>query len=298
MSMVITLCGCPWRRVSRSKMNTSAAQTSGTEADTFRKRWIDELEGQLRRYRSGEQSQLSSWEGFEAARELAQTDNLWIVLPNAETNGRPFRHLTDRLFTEVSLYACFRDHIVPTNFYFKDAIDALAAAKAKLKKVRPGAVSSPGEVSGILTRSISAIEKSMAMLKKRSASYWHDALMAMPEERRHWNVYVDDDKQVHSIPPEDLARSEKLFEDAAYPAELVKRIDLDRRFQVRVALILRSYLFRGCGVSLKTIARLVVLTYISGGIGRKLEEYLSIKGRKKPINVSNVDLKLRNARVK
>lgn len=296
-----------------STMNTAPSDLSGPDLATFRSRWIGEFELYQRLYCSGQKSRINCWEGFEAVRELSETGNLWIVLPDEvredetqdtmpgktlrDTEAEPFRQLTAKLFNEVLLYHCFHRDIGPANTYFKEAVAALTAARNKLAKLQSAGASHANDVAFRLKRPISAIDDSLAELEKFRASYWQNRLLAIPEERSRWSVYLDQEKRVHSIPPEDLQRSEALFQKAAYPRELVKRIDLDRRFQIRVGLILRTYLLREI-VSLRTINRLILLTYKAGDLGEEADERLLVEGRTKPITVSNVDLKIRAAGLK
>jgi hypothetical protein len=110
-----------------------------------------------------------------------------------------------------------------------------------------------------------------------------------------WMIELDDKNRVHSIPPKELAEHERIFEKAEYLRQLVKRIDLDARFQVRVAVILRSYLSRDY-ISLITISRLTLLTYICGNLGKMHDGKLIVDGRE--ITVLAVDQKIRDAHLK
>lgn len=92
-----------------------------------------------------------------------------------------------------------------------------------------------------------------------------------------------------------------------------KRIDLDEYFQLRVATILRMYLPHSAGllfpgmlelgikshrVSLLTVGRLTVLTYMCGRLAHIKAGQLRINGTNRVITPGSVDQKLRAARVK
>jgi len=116
----------------------------------------------------------------------------------------------------------------------------------------------------------------------RRDAYSEDFLSADPTKRM-WPVYIDEENQVYPFP--------------RYPTKLVKRIDLDTLFQLRVGAILRMWLPRGYGVSLRTISRLTVLTYICGELGKEHDDKLLVPAgkREREITVGLVDQKLRAA---
>lgn len=221
------------------------------------------------------------------------------MLPNSDPGGWPFSFLTDKLSREVRVYHLYEASVVPDNQNFGDAIDALSAAETKIREVRTQASRVKQEVDKTLSQRASAIEMVRSSLEKRWDSYWQDVLFAPPEERMNWPVYVDDEKRAQSIPPEERNELEKIFENAKYPRKLVRQLDLDKRFQVRVAVILRSYLPKDARVSLRTISRLTVLTYICGRLRvegpNRLFQALKPNVRSGGITVGGVDQKLRTA---
>lgn len=282
----------------------ATATTSTVETDEFRKIWIKKFEEQATL--QGGPPQGNAWEGFDAYRELYAADNLWLVLPAAGTDDLFFSYLTDKLSREVHIYKIYKTSVVAENQSFRDAIDTLSAAEAILKNAkapnpRVDATKSKvrAEVDKRVSQCASAVEKSRQSLELWRNSYWQDALFAPPEERMRWSVYSDDEKKVHSIPPKELVQLEEIFNDAKYPRDLVRQIDLDTRFQVRVAVILRHYLLKDFRITLRTISRLTVLTYICGKLREEGPDllFLNPKSRRGQITVGGVDQKIRTAGV-
>jgi len=279
-------------------MNT--AITSKVETDKFRKIWIEKFGEQARLH--GQCLPHDHWEGARAYRELYDSRNLWRVLPTDEYGDGPFKVLTDKLSWEVHVYRLYEASVVADNQNFGNAIDALSAAETQIRKVRTQESRAKPEVDKTLSRCALAIEKARSSLEKRWDSYWQDVLFTPPKERMNWTVYLDNDKQLQSFPPEEIAKYEEIFQNAKYPRNLVRQIDLDKRFQLRVAVILRSHLRQDFGVSLRTISRLTVLTYICGRLRvegpDRLFLFLKPNVKSGEISVGGVDQKLRTAGMK
>jgi hypothetical protein len=268
------------------------------EAESFRTHWISEINKQLEAYRSSAPPQISAWEGYEACREIIQADDLWCVFPDPEMEEFPLPFLMQKLSREVYFYKSFVERITPTNLAYKDAIDALSAAISKLRKAAAQRSVKEGRLQGDLNLCCSKLEKTLTRLTTQRESYWQNALIGTDEEKKNWDLHWHKDNVGTRVPPAELLKAEERFNQAQYPKQLLKRIDLDRRFQVRVATILRSYLFREDRISLRTIARLTVLTYISGDLGRQEEDSVILEKRKRPITVSSVDQIIRTAGLK
>jgi hypothetical protein len=268
------------------------------EAESFRKNWIAGITIKLRAYKSNSRAETGAWEGFEACHELNDTRNLWCVLPEPGMEQYPFPFLTEKLSREVYFYKSFASRIVPTNWAFKDAIDVLSAAVSKLKKAATQKSVVDGGLDSDLNRCCSTVARTLNRLKADRETYWQNALMATVAEKMNWDVQFREDSEVSSIPPAEMLKAEERFTKAQYPKQLLKRIDLDRRFQVRVATILRFYLRRNDKISLRTVSRLTVLTYIAGNLGREDDDRVLLNGRKRAITVGGVDQILRAAGMK
>ena len=279
----------------------STAMTSRVGVGKLRGMWVKKFDEQKQLHKQNPPH--DHWEGSFAYRELEDTRNLWRVLPTVQYGDGPLNVLMNNLSREVHIYKLYETAVVPDNQCFRDGLDALSAAKTKLTKTRTQESKVKPRVDTALNQCTLAIEKARNSLEKSRASYWEEVLLAPTEERMKWSVYVDKKtKQVNTIPPEDITEAEKIFENAKYPRNLVRQRDLDKRFQLRVATILRLHLPSNLGVSLKTISRLTVLTYICGELraegpnGLFLLSKPSAKGGE--ITVRGVDGKLRNAGMK
>jgi hypothetical protein len=274
------------------------ATKSHVEAEKFRKMWIEKFDEQARQ--GGKSRRGHAWEGFYAYRELEASDPVWMARPSTYSFSWPFFLLTNKLSREVQFYKLYATSVVADNQCFRDGLDALTAAETKLRNVRTQKSTVKPEVDKTLSQCTLAVEKVRRSLEERWDSYWQDVLFATTEERTKWWVYIDDQKQARRIPPKELADWEKIFDNARYPRKLIKQKDLDRRFQVRVALILRFYLPMATGISLKTISRLTVLTYICGELRIEGPDRVFLRPhvRTGGITVGSVDEKLRTAGIR
>jgi hypothetical protein len=86
---------------------------------------------------------------------------------------------------------------------------------------------------------------------------------------------------------------ERLWEQQARADDIKRGIDLDSRLQVQAAKMFRTFLHKDEGVSLRTIARLVVLVYLVCGLANNRDGRLWIADSKHPITWRTVEDKLR-----
>jgi hypothetical protein len=200
----------------------STATTSAVDREKFRKIWIEKVKEQARPCEGPPKG--NAWEGFDAYRELKDTNNLWLVLPNAGTGEWPFSYLTDRLSREVHIYKLYESSVVPDNQCFRIAIDALSDAKEKLKEPKTPESKVKSEVDKRLSECASAIDKALRSIEQRRDSYWEDVLFAEPEERMKWPVYIDDQRRIHQVPPQKLAEWQRIFDRAKYPGIWLDRL--------------------------------------------------------------------------
>lgn len=230
------------------------------EAVEFQKRWVAKFKEQADVQKGPEQH--NAWEGSSAYRELNETDNLWRLIPTAEHGAILPTGITDRLSREVQIYNVYKTSVVAVNKGFKIAIGALSSAESRLKKAKTPESKVKTEVDERIRQCISAVEETRRSLEWRRDIYWKDVLVADPQERMKGWVSSESQDDLDSIIPEERAEWEKIFEKGKYPPTLVKQTALDTRFQLRVGVILRFYLMTDFEVSLRTISRLVILTYI------------------------------------
>jgi hypothetical protein len=95
-----------------------------------------------------------------------------------------------------------------------------------------------------------------------------------------------------------LGRWEGLWKRAPRRASIERAIALDSRLQEQSAKMLRTFL--GESVSLRTIARLVLLVYIACDLAKQNPEdgQLWIAGERRTISVRSIEEKLRRAKIK
>jgi hypothetical protein len=263
-----------------------------SEAQAFRKYWRTEIRRQLRFLKEGVPPEASAWEGYQAVRELSDDQNIWMLMPDPTFRNFPFFHLTERLSREAFFYRKFCGDVVSVNLSFKDVVAALSAANGKLKRVRIQHSQITSSMQAQLTECSAQIEKTLYALEEYRDTYWQQALFALPDERTSW-ITLDGPNAFRAQLPDELVQAEQIFDGTPYPKHLLKRIDLDTRFQIRIAVILRSYLDRDFGISLRTISRLVALTYLASGLAREKDDLLLIPERKKPITVGGIDQTIR-----
>lgn len=300
------------------------------ELAAFRLRWTEKLEESVRAFQDGDLPLLSVWEGFEASRELHQKDDLFVVGITDEPEMKfLFDFLTDKLFREVQLYEWYSKRVIPTNKGFKKAAASLPVILRKIRSIESGEPIRSLRLSHELKRCSSIVETALNEVRKSRETYWKNALFATTAERGTWSFAYETLEDAargrrSEVLPEELVKHEKSLELSLerinYSNDLTKRTNLDARFQKRVAIILRSYLpahpsppstsdvalqaYLGpkfgtsLPVSLKTISRLVMLTYLAGQLGHEDSNgQLIVDGRKKPVTVVGIDQALRDAGV-
>jgi hypothetical protein len=276
------------------------------EAETaeFRRRWTAKFEEQAKLQKG--LNRQNAWEGFDAYRELNDTHSLCLVLPSGKNGDSVFSSLTDRLSKEVEIYNLYKTCVVAVNQCFKIAIGALSAAEAKLKKAKTPESEVKSQVDEQLRLCLSTVEETRRSLEGRRDGYWEFALAVEIQEKvRAWGGWnpTPSQEELDSMTPEQRKEHvewKTIFDTAEYPRDLVRQIDLDTRFQLRVALILRFYLQKDSGISLKTNSRLTVLTYICGKLRKEGPDRLFLKPnlRSGGVSVGGVDQKLRAAGLK
>jgi hypothetical protein len=96
-----------------------------------------------------------------------------------------------------------------------------------------------------------------------------------------------------------LGAWERLWANQNRKASINRGIDLDTRLQVQTAKMFRTFLHKNEGVSLRTIARLVVLVYQVAGLANMdvKNDTLVIAGSQRTISVRSVEEILRRNRI-
>ncbi len=274
--------------------------TANADVETFRKCWINEFKIQQSRRR-----QSRGWQGSAAYGELERADNLFFVLPHSD-GDYPFNYLTFRLVKEIRAYKRCVANISPNNQCFNDGLATLSGAARYLRKAHTQEAQAKTVVDEVLSRAAVMLDTQHDGLERRRDTFWDDLLLASGEERKDWPLDFDNrewvsygKQRVHPRPPADFRSWAERFNKFKYPERLLRRIDLDSRVQVRIAVVLRFYLdLEDTGISRMTIARLVVLAYICGGLAEVSAGECVIKGTGDPLEIKDVEQKLQRAGVK
>jgi hypothetical protein len=219
--------------------------------EAFKKKWTEEFK-KCKVARNRSRIADDFWNGDTACKELRRKHHL------PEYSDEPIVISYERLFHEVEIYLRFANKIVRHNQDFNETLSFLSNAERwfveKQKSLAlPLIVDQLNGIARLLG------EKRLALETHRE-DYWNEVLLASPNERESW--YVDLETMV-PIPPKDLVRTEQVFAKVRYPNDLTRRSDLDSHFQIRLGVILRHSM---AGVSLRTIARLIILCYISADL--------------------------------
>jgi hypothetical protein len=246
-------------------------KTKVNGAQKFEDRWKDEFAKQAHAFRKQSTWQ-DAWQGIIAYRELHRRGQLYRVDASVASHSQALE-LIQTLWTQVSAYKRLKEQIsgaeTKAGECFEDVLDALSGAEKRLRKVRFGDAGVGPYLSSQLNRSVQILGKKAEELRKVYSGYWLDEWSGSKDERMKWPVYFDADNLVHSIPPDEITGWEERFGKVGNFSNLNKRIDLDRQFRLRIAVILRHFLPCSSGVTLQTVSRLVVLTYICGELSYK-----------------------------
>jgi hypothetical protein len=291
-----------WQNYLVKKDGMDLLVANNTDIEAFRKCWIEEfrLQSQLPRNRPAR-----PWEGSLAFTDLNRADELFRVLPH-EAGDLSFRELTERLMMEVRGYNRCATRVDSINQSFNDAHEGLLRAEKLLAKLPIEDSPVKRETKQMLDRTVSMIKEQRLALERRRDVYWDELMLASDDEKAHWSLDFTKTewtsygtKRIFPETPTDVAAWAERFNKFKYPAKLNRRIDVDSRYQVRFAVVLRHFLKRNMsGVSLKTIGRLVVLTYICGDLAVERDGKLTIPDTGKDLGVGAVDQKLREAGLK
>jgi len=228
--------------------------TNALSFRAFNRRWLAEFEKHAATYKSGRRVH-DHWQGSFAYAEFHSKGLLGNVIFDPQLSNDPVTPLQQHIFREVETYGRLTSRVVRHNYDFKQAIDCLKSAERRFLKEKnlidvPRLKYAFEEIATFLAA------KRIAIQKDRE-TYWKDILLVSPDDRRKWSIDMD---TLEQIEPGHVRRFERIFRRNGYTEnDLVKSSDLDRRFQVRLGTVLRAFFN---GVSLSTIARLVVLCYI------------------------------------
>ena len=234
------------------------------------------------------------WEGELVYNELKRADALWVVFPENDELKPMFLWLTKKLFRELGVYSQYSDGITVINQEFKDALDAMRGVEHRLAEVEKRTAK---RLKWSIKACVGLIRREIAEIEERKEAFWKEALNDFSSECPE--IYVEDGGKLTRVITKEILQYKSLFARARYPERLGRRIDLDTRFQIRLGVILRSYLGKKEGVSLRTIARLVLLYYFCSGLVLvDAQNETRVRGTKRLLTVGAIDQRLRGAGLK
>lgn len=206
-----------------------------------------------------------SWEGLRACKELKRLGLVDAVLFNGPTRNWRKDHVVKQIIAEVNVYikvadagvTRINDEFDTFDTFLQDAEQEFMALKRQFRLP---------ELQRLAARCLERLREYMQRAEREKKAIWE----------RRFNVAIG------------------AF-DLKYRNEPLRDIDLDTRFQVGVAAVLRGYLPRQERVSFRTICRLVVLVYIAAQLAEEQSGELVIKNTRRKLYVPDVDQRLRRA---
>lgn len=204
------------------------------------------------------------WERFLAVRELRQIGELDFIQPTDDLKELADVFVFRRVHREIELYEQAANEGVQRNWETTETLRVLNTAARRF--IRAAKTTNAADLKNIFSKLSRAVSEERANLQESHKSYWERALLAWQVEGEEEEWYVDvssDEKTPEPRRPQEPNEEEAIFGKVRFPTTLVKNADLDRRFQLRVAMILRRYLL---DASLQTVSRLVVLCYLCGNL--------------------------------
>src|ERR1700733_514285 len=296
--------------------------TEDITLEKFRKAWTAELSGRLKTL---------LWEGVGAYEEMIEAGYSGVIRPNRPTETILFKPLTSRVFREIQNYRRLSGDIVRMNRCYEDVTALIPRLVGSIKKTHLDDCHVKASLERELNNWIAYFEDRAVVLKEEHASQWRRTYLASAEEWGSWSLEpgnIGAGRTIRGTPPAELAEYENKFSRVLAPKKMQKNIDLDGYFQLRVAFALRQYLpekrermppvlrqygFKSPGISLSTISRLVVLSYIAAKLvtevkfstrkqhtrrKTKPETVLVVDGCNRELSPSSVFQKLRSAGIK
>ena len=256
-----------------AKAVTKTLGTASTE-----KRWFQEF-GQVAKHGKAYIRQ-AYWDGAFVYSELKRSRITWVIDPEDDLHMF-FEFLVKKLNRELFVYRCHCSEVARRNQEFNDLLAKLQGA---INRLSERGIHFP-ESKAVLMENRKYLQSQIRRLRKTRDTFWTDRLHDYGEDR----PLMFEGETLKPIPMEDEQAHEKLFEAARYTDKLVRDVDLDRRFQVRLAVIFRHYLRRREGVSLSTIGKLIILYYICTGLACERDDgALIVKGTNRNLTIGSV----------
>lgn len=214
-------------------------------------------------------------EGPQAVECLRKAGLLPVVMQEKETatnakNWRPdwrSREAIWLLLDELTTYRKYVGKLVSGNQYMADLAEFCDQVERRLIKQKRMSRSSEAE---LIAKYIRSLRRDRAEIEKQYHKTW----------QKPFGVFGE------------------IFHEAEYKRHPFKAFELESRFQIRIAKILRFFLGKDEGVDLRTIGRMVALFYQCTALAEVKEGRLVVCATKKELTVDAIYQKLRRAMMK
>ncbi len=203
------------------------------------------------------------WEGSAAVDELRNSGWLDFVQPVDDLMDLASLMLFRYVVREIEIYREVCDSDVRRDQEVAEVLGVLKRVEERLLVSRK--TTGPQDLKGIFAKLASIVSQEKSSLEESKGSYWEQQLVATRSARNKWLI---DMEELREVIPRELLQVEEIFSNVSFPRKLIRRSDVDKRFQIRTATILRRYL---ADVSLETLSRLVVLCYLCGGLATVID---------------------------
>jgi hypothetical protein len=209
------------------------------------------------------------WEGDAACKELSRLGLLGVVsLEQNKGKGLladwRMRHTIEHLEAELRTYQLMSGKVLETRRQMNFELQLLASTKKKFVEHIARYPSSNHRWS----------KKYLRMILADTKKIRHEQGRLWLGHRGAWR---------------------RLLLQPEYRRRPLRELDLEGRFQIRVAKTMRTSLQKDDGVTLRTVARLVVLFYLCAGLAEDKKDYIEVKNTGRELSVDAVDQKLRHA---
>ncbi|MFZ0914500.1 MAG: hypothetical protein WAN09_14545 [Candidatus Korobacteraceae bacterium] len=257
----------------------------------FVDRWSKEM-GRAERY-----GRESHWEAEEAIKELGEKFPHWLRTRSLR------REILKDLLREAQAYEYLRDQVAESNRAFRSALSLVATLRRKTSRKAAAMRQKSGPACELISRYLvdvtTQMERCSKELEEARSNFWRIRLSPYPLKRDNsqevWIALPTSSEEWDS--PRDVFYEGKVAEGVMRTAKLSdpkpdpkRTIDLDQRFQLRVATIIDQ---RFPNLSMETRARLVVLIYICFGLVSVSDGEIRIRSNSEELTAGAVYEKLK-----
>ena len=239
------------------------------------------------------------WEAEEAIKELGEKFPRWLRTRSLR------REILKDLLREAQAYEHWRCQVAESNRAFKSALSLVATLRRKASRKAAAVQQKSGPACELISRYlvdvITQMERCSKKLEEARSNFWRIRLRPYPLKRDNsqevWIALPTANEEWAS--PRDVFYEGKVAEGLIRTARLPdskpdpkRTIDLDQRFQLRVAAIMDQQ-FPNPKLTMETLARLVVLVYLCFDLVTEKAGEIRIRSNLEQLTVGAVYEKLK-----